>query len=228
MGAAACRMRAGRALVAVPVEPPQYPVNLIVEGRPCLVVGAGAVAARKVAGLLACGATVTVVAPEVGEKIESWAAAGRVALARRPYESGESAGYRLVVAATDDHAVNALVFADGEESGVWVNSADDPATCSFTLPSVVRRGPLLVTVATGGHSPALAAWLRARLEREVGDEYRILLELLSAEREALRAAGRSTEGLDWQKALDSNMLELIRAGQIGQARERLQACLSSS
>ncbi len=215
-------------LVTVPVEPPQYPVNLIVEGRPCLVVGAGAVAARKVAGLLACGANVTVVAPEVGEEIESWASAGRVALARRPYESGEVAGYRLVIAATDDHAVNALVFADGEASGVWVNSADDPATCSFTLPSVVRRGPLVVTVATGGHSPALATWLRARLEREVGDEYRILLELLSAEREALKAAGRSTEGLDWQKALDSNMLELIRAGQIGQARERLQACLSSS
>jgi siroheme synthase-like protein len=214
--------------VAVPVEPPQYPVNLVIEGRPCLVVGAGAVAARKVAGLLACGAVVTVVAPEVGEEIESWAATGRIALLRRPYEAGEVAGYRLVMAATDDRAVNALVFADGEAAGVWVNSADDPATCSFTLPSVVRRGPLVVTVATGGHSPALAAWLRGRLEREVGDEYRILLELLSTEREALKAAGRSTEGLDWQKALDSNMLELIRAGEIGQARERLQACLSSS
>ena len=212
----------------MPVDPPQYPVNLVVEGRPCLVVGGGAVAARKVAGLLACGAVVTVVAPEVGEEIESWALSGRIALARRRYEPDEVVGYRLVIAATDDHAVNAAVFADGEKGGVWVNSADDPATCSFTLPSVVRRGPLVVTVATGGHSPALAAWLRARLERELGDEYRILLELLSAERESLKASGRSTEGLDWQKALDSNMLELIRAGQIGQARERLQACLSSS
>ena len=212
----------------MPVDPAQYPVNLVVEGRPCLVVGAGAIAARKAAGLLACGAVVTVIAPEVGSEISSLASAGLVALLRRPYAPGEVAGYRLAIAATDDHAVNAAVFADGEAAGVWVNSADDPALCSFTLPSVVRRGPLVVTVATGGHSPALAAWLRGRLEEELGDEYRILLELLSAERESLKASGRSTEGLDWQKALDSNMLELIRAGEIGQARERLQACLSSS
>jgi precorrin-2 dehydrogenase/sirohydrochlorin ferrochelatase len=86
----------------------------------------------------------------------------------------------------------------------------------------------MVTVSTGGHSPAMATWLRRHVESEMGDEYRILLELLSAEREAIKASGRSTEGLDWQKALDSNMLELIRAGHIGRARERLQACLSSS
>ncbi|HWW55045.1 MAG TPA: NAD(P)-dependent oxidoreductase, partial [Acidimicrobiales bacterium] len=90
----------------MPVDPPQYPVNLVVEGRPCLVVGGGAVAARKVAGLLACGAVVTVVAPEVGEEIESWALSGRIALARRRYEPNEVVGYRLVIAATDDHAVN--------------------------------------------------------------------------------------------------------------------------
>jgi len=212
----------------VPVGPSQYPVNLIVDGRACLVVGGGAVAARKVVGLLACGAVVTVVAPGVGEEIAAWAAAGELTLERRVYRQGEAAGYRLVIAATDDHEVNTAVYRDAEAAGVWVNSADDPATCSFTLPSVVRRGPLVVTVATGGHSPAMAAWLRAHVEREMGDEYRVLLELLSAERQALKASGRSTEGLDWQKALDSNMLELIREGQIGQARERLQACLSSS
>jgi precorrin-2 dehydrogenase/sirohydrochlorin ferrochelatase len=210
------------------VPDPQYPVNLILAGRPCLVVGGGAVAGRKIAGLLACGAVVTVVARVVSPEISALASAGALSVLLRPYQAGEAAGYRLVIAATDDHAVNAAVFADGEAAGVWVNSADDPAACSFTLPSVLRRGPLLVTVATGGRSPAVAAWLRARLEREIGDEYRVLLELVSAEREALRAAGRSTEGLDWQKALDSNMLELIRAGQIDQARERLQACLSSS
>ena len=212
----------------MPVGPSQYPVNLVVEGRACLVVGGGAVAARKVVGLLACRAVVTVVAPEVGQEMADWGAAGEVTLERRPYRRGEAADYRLVIAATDDREVNEAVYIDAEAAGVWVNSADDPATCSFTLPSVVRRGPLVVTVATGGHSPAMATWLRAHVEREMGDEYRVLLELLSAERQALKASGRSTEGLDWQKALDSNMLELIREGQIGQARERLQACLSSS
>ena len=210
------------------VARPQYPVNLVVDGRKCLVVGAGAVAARKAAGLLACGAEVTVVAPEAGEEILAWAAAGALRYDQREYQSGEVAGYRLVVAATDVSGVNHLVFRDAEQAGVWVNTADDPAACTFTLPSVVRRGPLTVAVSTGGQSPALAAWLRRRLESEVGDEYRVLLELLAAEREAIKADGRSTEHVDWHNALDSNMLELIKAGEIGKARERLQACLSSS
>ncbi|HEY2430863.1 MAG TPA: bifunctional precorrin-2 dehydrogenase/sirohydrochlorin ferrochelatase [Acidimicrobiales bacterium] len=212
----------------MPVERPQYPANLIVDGRPCLVVGGGAVARRKVEGLIAAGAVVTVVAPELEPDLAALAAAGAISALRRPYAPGEAAGYRLVVAATDDPAVNRRVFEDGDAAGVWVNAADDPESCSFTLPSVVRRGPIMVTVATGGHSPALATWLRRHVEAELGEEYLVLLTLLSEERAAIKAAGRSTEGLDWLSALDSNMLDLIRAGQVGKARERLQACLSSS
>jgi precorrin-2 dehydrogenase/sirohydrochlorin ferrochelatase len=206
------------------VDRAQYPVNLIVDGRPCLVVGGGAVARRKIAGLLDCGADVTVVAPRVDAEIEALG----VTVERRPYRRGEAAGYRLVVAATDDGEVNRAVYEDGEAAGVWVNAADDPAWSSFTLPSIIRRGPILVTVSTGGHSPALAAWLRRRLESEVGEEYLVLLSLLSEARASIKASGGSTEGLDWLSALDSNMLDLIRAGDIGKARERLQACLSSS
>lgn len=208
----------------MPVDAAQYPVNLVVEGRRCLVVGAGNVAVRKVEGLLACGAVVTVIAPEVDERIRSLG----VAVEQRPYAAGDVVGYRLVVAATNDSLVNRAVYDDGERAGVWVNSADDPLSCSFTLPSVVRRGPLTVAVSTGGHSPALATWLKSRLESELGPEYQTLLELLSAERESLKAQGRSTEGLAWQKALESDMLTLIRAGKVHEARERLQACLSSS
>ena len=209
----------------MPVEAPQYPVNLVVAGRRCLVVGGGHIAARKVEGLLACGAQVHVIAPDVVADIADNPA---VTVTRRAYEDGDVDGYRLVIAATDDRAVNARVFDDGERRGVWVNSADDPALCSFTLPSVVRRGPITVAVSTGGHSPALATWLRGRIESEIGPEYETLVGLLSAEREALKAAGRSTEGLDWQRALESDMLTLIRAGRVQEARERLQACLSSS
>lgn len=206
----------------MPVDRPQYPVNLILDGRPCLVVGGGHVARRKAEGLTACGAAVTVVAPEVdadmpAERIE-----------RRPYRPGEAAHYRLVVAATDDPAVNRMVYEDAEAAGVWANAADEPESCSFTLPSVVRQGPIMVAVSTGGHSPALAAWIRRRLESELGEEYVVLLELLSQARASIKAEGRSTEGLDWLSALDSNMLDLIRAGQVGKARERLEACLSSS
>jgi precorrin-2 dehydrogenase/sirohydrochlorin ferrochelatase len=201
-----------------------YPVNLVVAGRRCLVVGGGRVAARKASGLLACGAVVHVIAPEVGDEMRAL----DVTLEERPYQRGDIVGYRYAVAATDDPEVNRAVFEDGEAAGVWVNSADDPANCSATLPAVARRGPLTVAIATGGQSPALATWLRRRFEEELGPEYDVLLSLLVEARRAMQAEGRSTEEADWQKALDSGMLEAIRDGRVAEARERLQACLSSS
>ncbi|MDQ3979618.1 MAG: bifunctional precorrin-2 dehydrogenase/sirohydrochlorin ferrochelatase [Actinomycetota bacterium] len=204
---------------------PPYPVNLVVEGRSCLVVGGGEIAARKVAGLVACSARVHVVAPRVGEAVRAQAG---VTWEERPYRRGDLDGRRLVIAATDDPEVNGAVYADAEAAGIWVNGADDPEHCSFTLPSVIRRGSLLVTVSTGGRSPALARWLRERLEEEIGPEYEVLLDLLAEERETIKASGRSTEGLDWQSALDSDMLGLIRSGDVMHARERLQTCLSLS
>ncbi|HUF32261.1 MAG TPA: bifunctional precorrin-2 dehydrogenase/sirohydrochlorin ferrochelatase [Acidimicrobiales bacterium] len=206
----------------MPVEGPQYPVNLIVSGHRCLVVGGGAVAEGKVAGLVAAGARVLVVAPDVRPSIE---AMDGVAVERRPYRPGEVAGHRLVITATDDPAVNRQVYLDGETAGVWVNSADDPASCSFTLPAVVRQGPITVTVATGGHSPAMATWLRRHVQGELGPEYVTLLDLLAERRTELREQGVSTEGLSWQEVLDSGMLDLVRSGNIAEARERLQACL---
>jgi precorrin-2 dehydrogenase / sirohydrochlorin ferrochelatase len=202
----------------------QYPVNLVVEGRPCLVVGGGAVAAEKAAALLACGGEVHVVGEKVGPEVRALA----VTWEERSYSLGEISGYRLAVAATGSPATNKAVYDDGEAAGVWVNSVDDPDNCSFTLPAIIRRGSLMVTVSTAGRSPAVASWLKERLGAEIGPEYAVLLDLVAAEREAVRAGGRSTEGLNWQKALDSDMLELIKNGQVADARERLHACLSLS
>jgi precorrin-2 dehydrogenase/sirohydrochlorin ferrochelatase len=206
----------------MPVEGPQYPVQLVLAGRRALVVGGGRVAREKVRGLLAAGAVVTVVAPEVDAEL---AALPGVAIERRTYARGEVAAYRLAIAATDDASVNRSVYLDGEAAGVWVNSADDPDNCSMTLPAVVRRGPITVTVATGGRSPAYASWLRTRLEAELGPEHELLLGLLAERREALRSEGIATEGLSWHQALESGMLDLVRAGRIAEARELLQACL---
>ena len=133
-----------------------------------------------------------------------------------------------MVTATGVAEVDHAVYSAGEERRVFVNSADDPANCSFTLPSVVRRGDLVVTIGTGGRSPALAAWLRRRLGDEIGPEYETLLDLLSEAREELRAAGRSSEEPDWQSALDSGMLDLVHAGRVDEAKEMLRACLWSS
>ena len=205
-----------------------YPVNLIVDGRPVVVVGAGAVANRKVAALLDAGAAVTVVAPEASTEIAAWAGAGRLTWHRRSFAPSDLDGAWLAFTATDDAAVNASVFAAGEAARVWVNAADDPAHCSFTLMSVVRRGDLQVAIGTAGRSPALAAWLRARWTAELGPEYEVLLEILAEQREAIRARGRSSEEADWQRALESGILELIRAGRVDEAKERLRTCLSSS
>ncbi len=204
---------------------PTYPVNLSVQGRRCLVVGGGAVAARKVDGLLDAGASVHVVAERVSQEIRSRPG---VSWEERAYRPADLDGCWLVVAATDDRDVNGAVYREGERAHVWVNGADDPEHCSFTLPSVVRRGSLLLTVSTGGRSPALSSWLKGRLEERIGPEYETLLDLLASQRQVLKAEGRTTEGLDWQKALDSDMLDLIRTGDLTSARERLQTCLSSS
>ena len=199
-----------------------YPVNLVVEGRPVLVVGGGRVATGKARRLVEAGAVVTVVAPEITAEI---AAMPGVTVHRRRYERADLDGQRLVVSATGDPAVDGQVFADAEAAAIWVNSADDPAHCSVTLPAVARRGPITVAVSTDGRSPAMATWLRRRFEQELDESYVTLLEMLSERREALRSDGIPTEGLRWQEVLDSGLLDLVRAGRIAEARERLQACL---
>ena len=209
----------------MPIDDVLYPVNLRVGGHRCLVVGGGRVALAKVDGLLEAGAVVDVIAPEVVSELEDRSG---VVVHRRDYRSGDVEGYRLVVAATGRAEVDAEVYREGEAAGVWVNSADDPDHCSFTLPSRLRRGPLLVTCSTGGHSPALSRWLRQRLEREIGPEYQTLLCLLSEARERIQNAGMHTEGLAWQDVLDSGMLELIRSGETGQAQAKVDQLVDNT
>ena len=201
---------------------PLYPVGLRLDGRPVLVVGAGPVALDKIRGLVECGAVVTVVAPDVLAEIEQLA----VAVERREYRRSDLDGVVLVFTATNVAAVNRAVAADARDAGLWVNSADDPANCTFTLPSRVRRGDLLVTFSTNGRSPALSRWLRTRLEAEFGPEYETLLEVLAEAREELRGSGRTVDAMSWQRALDSGMLDAVRNGRVADAKETLHACLS--
>ncbi len=191
-------------------------------------VGGGRIAARKVTALLEAGAAVHVVAPELAEELRGRRDEGRITVALRGFEEGDLDGAWLATAATDDPEVNRAVFEAGEARRVWVNAADDPDHCSFTLMSVVRQGDLVVTIGTGGRSPALASYLKDRIASELGPEWAVLLELLSEAREDLRAGGRSSESVDWRRALDSGMLELIRDGRTADAKELLQTCLSSS
>jgi precorrin-2 dehydrogenase/sirohydrochlorin ferrochelatase len=202
-----------------------YPVNLLVAGRRCVVVGAGRIAARKIESLLAAGAEVRVVAPEVGAEVREWADAGRLTLEERPFAETDVEGAWLVVTATDVPEVNRAVFVAGESRRIFTNSADDPANCSFTLMSVVRRGDIVVSIGTNGRSPALATFLKDHVRDEMGPEYETLLELLSEAREEIRSTGRSSEDSDWRAAIDSGILDLIREGRESEARELLRSCL---
>ncbi len=148
-----------------------YPVMLQLEGRPCLVVGGGGVALRKVEGLLQEGAVIRLVAPKAIEPVRELARRGRIELELRGYRQGEAAGYLLVFAATADRETNQQVYEDACRAGVWVNTADDPERCTFQLPARVRRGDLQITVSSGGEAPFAVRRLRQVIERLFGAEW---------------------------------------------------------
>jgi len=209
-------------MTELPPPPPYFPVSLNISGRPCLVVGGGKVAARKARSLLACGATVTVISPAVSDDMQALAPS-LCALERRDYAMGDASAFRLVVTATGIPAVDGAVYADAEAAGVWANSADDPARCSFILPAVHRDGAVTVSVSTGGLSPALASWLRTHLAVDAGEGLGILAQLLGEARASLKQAGLSSEAVDWVPLLDGPVLELIRCGDIDNARAEVRA-----
>lgn len=186
-----------------------YPVMLRLAGKRVLVVGGGEVAARKVEGLVDAGARVTVIAPEVVPALAERDGVRQdvrqdVVIKRRAYVPGELTQYWLVVTCTDDPAVQQQVFDDGERLGVWVNAADDPQRCSFTLPAVARRGPVVLAVSTSGTSPALAQALRDRAASAALPEgVERVAEELARRRREIKAAGRSTEDLDWRPIIDA-------------------------
>jgi siroheme synthase-like protein len=206
-----------------------YPIFVELEGRPCLVVGGGAVAEGKVNGLLAASADVTVVSPALTPALMGAAREGRIHHHRRAYRDGDLAGFTLAFAATGERDVNAAVAAEGERLGVWVNAADDPAHCDFILPSVLRRGALTVAVSTGGASPALARAVREDLERHLGEEYAALVDVAGEVRRALRAEHRGADANAWRDALaDPYLRHLVAGGLLAAARRRLRARLEAA
>lgn len=204
---------------------PYYPVCLDLRGRPCVVIGGGAVAARKVEGLLECGARVTVVAPALAPGLRALVDQGQIEARPRPYADGDLAGAALAIAATDERDVNARVAAEAQARGVWLNAADDPERCDFILPAVIRRGDLQIAISTGGRSPALARRVREDLERLLPAEYADLLPLLADVRAELRHEGVDVPPERWQSAVDDYVLARLRAGDLAGARARLRAGL---
>ncbi|RPJ55780.1 MAG: siroheme synthase, partial [Acidobacteria bacterium] len=145
-----------------------HPIVVALSAVPVTVVGAGAVAERKIAALLEGGASVTVVSPEATPSVEAWAAEGRLTLKRRPYRAGDLKGARLAYAATSRSEVNRAVRVEAIAEGVWLNVVDQPDLCDFITPAIVRRGDLTIAISTNGRAPALAKQIREDLERQFG------------------------------------------------------------
>jgi precorrin-2 dehydrogenase / sirohydrochlorin ferrochelatase len=166
---------------------PLFPAFLKLQGRRCLVVGAGPVAEEKIESLLRAGATVRVVAPLATSHVQAWARAKKIRWQPRKFHLADLTGAFLVVAATSSPALHAKIFRQARRRGVLCNVVDDPAHCDFYYGAVVRRGELQIAISTGGHSPALAQRLRKKLESEIGAEYEHWLAALGAARRRLFA-----------------------------------------
>lgn len=199
-----------------------YPIFVQLDGRRVLVVGGGAVAAQKMRNLHPAGPEINVIAPELKEEMTEYHGAGQFAWEQREYREGDVAGYDLVMVATDDGEVNARVSADARRHRIWVNAADDIPNCDFILPSMVRRGSLVLAASTGGGSPALARRVRETLERTFEPWWADLAEVLKDMRDETRRLMIMYSPEAWKEAMDEAFMSLVAEGKKDEAAERLR------
>ncbi|MBN2298065.1 MAG: bifunctional precorrin-2 dehydrogenase/sirohydrochlorin ferrochelatase [Deltaproteobacteria bacterium] len=187
-----------------------YPIFVDLRGKRTVVVGGGHVAGRKIEPLLAAGAEVTVIAPEI---IEGIASMDNVSLLKRSYQSGDLKGAVLVIAATDDMEINAMVSSDAMSLGIFCNIVDIPDMCSFIVPSVVEKGPIKIAISTGGISPALSRKLRMEIGGLISDEYGTLALIMGKIRPLVlsREGGHENHKRIFDVLVNSELFDAIRA-----------------
>jgi precorrin-2 dehydrogenase/sirohydrochlorin ferrochelatase len=190
-----------------------YPVNLDILNRKCLVVGGGGVGTRKVITLLDCGAIVTVVSLDIGEKLLKLAGNGLIAWEKRSYLTSDLDGIFLVIGATNNEKLNRQISADAEKINLLCNIADRPDVCNFILPSIVNRGDLVIAISTSGKSPAFAKTLRKELEKQFGVEYAEVLRLMGAIRKKLLSEKHEPEAHKhlFEQFIKSDLVGMIKS-----------------
>jgi precorrin-2 dehydrogenase/sirohydrochlorin ferrochelatase len=205
-----------------------YPVMLDVSGKACLIVGGGKVAQRKVDSLLEAGALVTVIAIEASAMLMDREGRGEIVLKQRAFQSGDTAAYSIVIAATDQAEVNEAVYEEATALGAWVNVTDRPDWSSFIVPSVVRRGKLILAVSTGGASPSVARSIARELEASYGSEYEIYLDFLGELRLKVQSSVKDIEVRQqiFKRALDWDILGKIRDGSFERWKQKLDMALT--
>lgn len=207
-----------------------FPIFLNIKDRPCLVVGGGDVAARKVALLRRAGGRVTVVAPNLCDRLATQHQRGEINYRQRSFEPDDVTGNLIVIAATDDVGLNRHVSELATKLNIPVNVVDQPKLCSFTVPSIVDRSPLVVAVSTGGASPVLARLLRARLETLIPSGYGRLARLVEGFRRQVQQRFATTDERRhfWEGILQGPIAEMLLAGQEPAARAALEQAVANA
>jgi precorrin-2 dehydrogenase/sirohydrochlorin ferrochelatase len=170
-----------------------YPINLNIGGKLCVVIGGGVVATRKVNALLACNGRIRLISPEISCELKQFADTSAIEWLPRSYQSGDLQGASLAFALTNRPQVQEQIASEAKAQGIPINIGDNPAASTFHTPATIRRGELLITIATGGSSPVLASDIRQELELRYGPEYTILVELLAEIRRLTLGQGVSPE-----------------------------------
>ncbi len=203
--------------------PRTYPISLILSQRPCLVVGGGSVAERKVLSLLACGAKVKVVSPSLTPTLQDLASKGKINYRRGTFEIADLENMFLVIAATDREEVNHRIATEAMARNMLVNVVDDPPYGNFYVPAVLRRGSLQIAISTDGKSPLLARKIKEELEERYGPEYGILVDLLGEIRhDILNKITDPRKRRELLEAIvDDETLQLLAGGELEKAKERV-------
>jgi len=198
-----------------------YPIFLNIEGRKCVVIGGGNVASRKVPPLLDCGAKVLVVSPEISSEMERFVKSGEVEYIAGKFEPSHLSGAALVIGSTDDAKVNRMVYEECKARNIPVNVVDQPELCTFIVPSLVKRGDLMIATSTSGKSPAVAKRVRKTLEKDFGEEWGAYLDMMGRAR--IRLMEKVSEQPEREAILnrlaDSPMFELIKSGDMDGAEK---------
>lgn len=204
-----------------------YPLCLNIAERLCVVVGGGRVAERKVGGILAASGRVRLVSPEVTPGLATLAGSGSIEWRKKAYRRQDLEGALLVFAATNRADVQQVIREDAQAAGMLINVADAPEWCDFQVPATIRRGDLTLSVSTNGRSPAVAAMVRRRLDREFGEEYGLLTALAALLRDqALAEEGDSEQTkILFQKILHDDIVDWLRARRWETIRQHLESVL---
>ncbi|MBI4436192.1 MAG: bifunctional precorrin-2 dehydrogenase/sirohydrochlorin ferrochelatase [Candidatus Omnitrophica bacterium] len=204
-----------------------YPVNLDVREKRCLVVGGGEVAYRKVKGLLRAGALLTVVAPQLGEKLKRLGKAGRIRVLQVRFKERHLKNHFLIIVATDDPTTNSFIGKLCQKKNLLVNVVDQPEDCTFTVPSLFKRGPLTIAISTNGSSPALSKKIRKDLEKKYGKEFGEFLDLMAEMRKEVirRIPSSRNRKRRFEKVISSNVLTLLQKGKRPEAKKRIREIL---